>query len=331
VSGGAFPEPEGRQEPIELICSEFAPALAMLRAAGLRLDELYPADEPHAAVLSCPGARLRLTNRPDETEPGDGLPKFRPGFVVTRDGAEAGEGRAGMRYRDLVPSRLGGRYIASHITIPEGGPVDDWVHYHGVALQLIYVAKGWVRVVYEDQGEPFVMQAGDLVLQPPFIRHRVLESSPGLEVIEIGCPAVHKTFSDHDLDLPTIGTKPERLFHGQRFLRHRAAETSWTAFHGAEAQESGMRQATGGLAEVRTIRPAGSPAIEFPAHDGELIFGFVLDGTVQLEFGESHLLAAGDAFVIPPGEAWRLEGVSANLRLLQVTTGHMPGQIPAGR
>ena len=54
-------------------------------------------------------------------------------------------------------------------------------------------------VVYEDQGEPFVMREGDLVLQPPEIRHRVLESSPGLEVIEIGAPAVHATFADHEL------------------------------------------------------------------------------------------------------------------------------------
>ena len=84
-----------------------------------------------------------------------------------------------MLYRDLIPGRLGGRYIASLISIPEGGPVADWVHFHRVAFQMIYVRRGWVRVVYEDQGEPFVMREGDLVLQPPEIRHRVLESSPG--------------------------------------------------------------------------------------------------------------------------------------------------------
>ena len=66
---------------------------------------------------------------------------------------------------------------------------------------MIYVRRGWVRVVYEDQGEPFVMREGDLVLQPPAIRHRVLESSPGLEVIEIGAPAVHATFADHEMEL----------------------------------------------------------------------------------------------------------------------------------
>ena len=30
-----------------------------------------------------------------------------------------------MHYRDLIPSRLGGSIIASHIRIPDGGPVPD--------------------------------------------------------------------------------------------------------------------------------------------------------------------------------------------------------------
>ena len=53
-----------------------------------------------------------------------------------------------------------------------GGPVPDWVHFHKVRFQLIYCWHGWVRVVYEDQGDPFVLQAGDCVIQPPQIRHR---------------------------------------------------------------------------------------------------------------------------------------------------------------
>ena len=39
-------------------------------------------------------------------------------------------GRAGMLYRDLIPDRLGGAIVASHIRIPEGGPVGDSVHFH---------------------------------------------------------------------------------------------------------------------------------------------------------------------------------------------------------
>lgn len=90
-------------------------------------------------------------------------------------------GRAGMLYRGLIPDRLGGYLIASHIRIPDGGPVPDKVHHHGIRFQFIYCFRGWVRLVYEDQGDSFVMHAGDCVLQPPHIRHRVLEASQGLD------------------------------------------------------------------------------------------------------------------------------------------------------
>ncbi|NRA10865.1 MAG: hypothetical protein HRT57_02790 [Crocinitomicaceae bacterium] len=51
-------------------------------------------------------------------------------------------GRAGMMYRDLVPDRLGGGIMASHIRIPTGGPVPDMVHFHTIGFQLIYCYKG---------------------------------------------------------------------------------------------------------------------------------------------------------------------------------------------
>src|SRR4051812_39155093 len=190
-------------------------------------------------MLSRGGETIRLTRRPDAPRPTSGMPPFEAEFIFTRAGGLPGQGRAGMLYRDLIPGRLGGRYIASHITIDGGGPVADWVHYHRIALQIIVVRKGWVRVVYEDQGEPFVMQAGDMVLQPPEIRHRVLESSPGLEVVEISAPAVHATFADHEIELPNGHCDGQRLFGGQRFLRHIADRTPWTTAHGAKVQETG--------------------------------------------------------------------------------------------
>ena len=73
-----------------------------------------------------------------------------------------------MLYRDLIPDRLGGSAIvASHIRIAEGGPVGDSVHFHRVGFQLIFCYRGWVEVVYEDQGPPFVLRAGDCVIQEP--------------------------------------------------------------------------------------------------------------------------------------------------------------------
>lgn len=310
-------------DELELICADFNPALDLLRGLGMRLDTIYPADDPHTAILTRDGMTVRLTSRPDAPPPSTGLPEFRPEFVVTQAGTAPGEGRAGMQYRDLIPSRLGGRYIASHITIAEGGPVADWVHFHRIAVQLICVTQGWVRVVYEDRGEPFAMAAGDMVLQPPGIRHRVLESSAGLEVVEITCPACHETFADHDMALPNGHADPARDFSGQRFLHHVAATSPWLPWHGAEAQATGVGDATGGLAEARILRPGAAPTIAVPPHEGELVFGFVLEGSVRLEYGETWLLGPADAFVIPPGEAWRLTEASADLRLLHVTTGRL--------
>jgi quercetin dioxygenase-like cupin family protein len=304
------------------VCEDLRAAIEDLERSGFRLDLIYPADDPHTAVLSRGGDSVRLTTRPDAPPPTDILPRFAPEFVLTRAGASPGEGRAGMLYRDLIPSRLGGRYIASHISIPEGGPVADWVHFHRVAFQMIYVRCGWVRAVYEGQGDSFVMRQSDLVLQPPRIRHRVLESSDGLEVVEISAPALHATFADHEFELPG-GDDPDRLFGGQRFLRHVAAESPWTPFNGGEAQETAMAEATGGLAEVRTVRSGEGTAIELPAHRGELVFGFVLDGAATLDFRGRHGLQAADAFVVPPSEAWRLTERSPDLRLLHVTTARL--------
>ena len=50
--------------------------------------------------------------------------------VTRADAAAWSTGRAGMLYRDLVPDRQGGRFIASHIRLADGGPVPDHVHFH---------------------------------------------------------------------------------------------------------------------------------------------------------------------------------------------------------
>ncbi len=306
----------------EIVCNDLNVAIDDLRNEGFRLDLIYPADDPHTATLSKQGECVRVTCRPEAPPPSDVMPSFAPEFVLTRAGSLPGQGRAGMLYRDLVPSRLGGRYIASHISIPNGGPVSDWTHFHRIALQMIYVRRGWVRVVYEDQGDPFVMHEGDIVLQPPEIRHRVLESSPGLEVIEIGAPALHSTFAEHRFELPN-GKDPQRTFGGQRFLHHAAAKTQWTVSNGYEVQETAIGEATGGLSNVCIIRSVQAATIAFRPHQGELVFGFVLEGSATLEFRGFHKLGPADAFVIPPDQAWLVRDASPDLRLLEVTTARL--------
>jgi quercetin dioxygenase-like cupin family protein len=262
------------------------------------------------------------------------VPPSSASLVVAKvaDDPNFGVGRAGMQYRDIIPGRQGGRFIGSHIRIPQGGPVPDYVHYHKVRFQMIYCHKGWVQLVYQDQGEPFVLQAGDCVLQPPEIRHRVLESSAGLEVIELGCPAEHETLADHDTPLPTGRSLAERDFGGQRFVRHVAANATWHSWRvpGFASRDIGIGAATDGLAGVRVAKPAvfGATEPSFATHDAEFFFVFVLRGSVTFEHladprtalvAGRHELVEGDTVVVPAGLPHRLIHWSTDFELLDVT------------
>ena len=331
------------------------------RTLGMRLDMIYPADDPRVAVFSGHGLRLRvengapespgtlriLTEDPDsfaggvrelvapngtrieivERNPPLILPATVHSFVVRRlaDQAPWIIGRAGMQYRDLVPDRLGGAMIASHIRIPDGGPVPDMVHFHKVGFQLIFCYRGWVDVVYEDQGPPMRLTAGDCFIQPPEIRHRVLVASDNVEVIEIGVPAEHVTEIDHEMTLPTPHLRPDREWQGQRFVFNKVSEATWhpARLPGYEARDTSIAQNTGNVAGVMVMRRGeGDPA--WTSHDTDILFTFVMQGTVTLE-GEGRdpfALSAGDAFVVPPGMKTRLSGPSEDVELLEVS---LPG------
>ncbi len=331
------------------------------KVLGMRMDMIYPADDPRVAVFSGHGLRLRIEKDAPES-PGtlriltDDLDGFAGGqrsliapngtrveieqlnppmvmpdtvhsFVVRRlkDQAPWIIGRAGMHYRDLVPDRLGGSIIASHIRIPDGGPVPDMVHFHKVGFQLIFCILGWVDVVYEDQGDKMRLTAGDCFIQPPEIRHRVLEASDNVQVIEIGVPAEHVTEIDHDMTLPTAHHRPDREWQGQKFVFNRAEGAEWGAFRlpGYVCRDTTIAENTKGVAGVQVVRKGqGEPA--WAAHDTDIHFTFVMNGEVTLE-GEGrdpYRLEQGDAFVIPPGMRTRLADPSDDVELLEVT---LPG------
>jgi quercetin dioxygenase-like cupin family protein len=195
-----------------------------------------------------------------------------------------------------------------------------------VGFQLIFCIKGWVDVVYEDQGGPIRLTAGDCFIQPPEIRHRVLEASDGIEVIEIGVPAEHVTAIDHAMTLPTPQLRPDREWQGQRFVHNRAAGATWAPFRipGFVARDTTIDANTRGVASVLVARPAGGPA-PWTRHAGDILFTFVMAGEMTLE-GEGKdpwRLSAGDAFVIPPGLATRYADPTEDLELLEVT---LPGR-----
>ena len=331
-----------------------------LNQLGFRLDEIFPADDPAVALISGHGLRIRLDRSADVppgrvrlrctdpsafaggetvlTSPGGNIvevvdaapslemPETQHSFLVRhlKDSDAWVIGRAGMRYRDLIPDRLGGSIIASHIRIPDGGPVPDMVHYHVVGFQLIFCYRGWVRLVYEDQGPPFILEAGCCVIQPPQIRHRVLEASENVEVLEIGVPAEHITTIDHDMELPNGVINPDREWNGTRFVHHKLSEAVWTSWRipGWESRDTGIGQATGGVAGVHVARPAKVEGA-WTSHDTDILFTFVKEGTLTLEVTgkDPYRLVAGDAFVLPPFLKARYVEVSADCELIETALG----------
>lgn len=98
------------------------------------------------------------------------------------------------RYRDLGIAAASGGLCQAHV-IRMVPPVTDEVrkrHYHETELQLIYVLRGWMKNEFEGHGEQ-LMEAGSCWLQPPKIKHTVLDYSDDLEVLEIIVPANFKT------------------------------------------------------------------------------------------------------------------------------------------
>jgi mannose-6-phosphate isomerase-like protein (cupin superfamily) len=341
-----------RAAQIVVPCADLNGALEFYtEKLGFRLEMIFPADAPQTVVISGYGLTLRL-EKSDEIYPltinligdfaGEGetfapdgarvclidensaieIPEGVQEFVVsTIDGEDSWQvGRAGMLYRDLIPNRAGGRFIASHIRIETGGAVADYVHYHRIRFQMIYCVSGWARLVYESQGEPFLMRAGDCVLQPPEIRHRVLECSEKFEVVEIGCPAVHETFAEHAFDLPNDKFDAERIFGGQRFIHHISDGADWkkSQVEGFEERDTQISEATGGFADVRVLR-SHADAIFSVRHTGEFLFFFVLNGGLTLSGGgeKAYRLKKYDCFVLPAEKEYFIES-GAELEILRV-------------
>jgi quercetin dioxygenase-like cupin family protein len=306
----------------------FAATVALFtEELGFALELITPADDPSMAIVVRGEHRVTIERKPEPGPVADRplvIPPLVSELVVNRaeDDAAWVTGRAGMRYRDLIPSRLGGRFIASHIEVCDGGPVPDLVHHHAVRFQLIFCQRGWVDVVYEDQGAEFRMEAGDCVIQPPHIRHKVLASSAGACVVEIGCPAEHDTLFDHEMALPNDRVDDARQWDDQRFVRHVGADGEWIAseYDGFEEQVTAIAEATQGLADVRILRRSGPGSLTaMAAVDGEFDFLFVLQGTAAIDLPDEPLDAVeGDAIALAPGTTWSIDAAGDDFRLLRV-------------
>jgi len=107
---------------------------------------------------------------------------------------KAGGLRSYARYRDLgIAAASSGLAIAHVIRFvpPCTDEVRQW-HTHDVQFQMIFVLKGWIET--EMEGHPAErMRTGSAWLQPPGIRHRVVDYSDGCEVLEVVLPANFRT------------------------------------------------------------------------------------------------------------------------------------------
>ena len=103
-----------------------------------------------------------------------------------------------LEYRDLgIEKATHGQFRAHVIRVKQDSKGDHdlhttGLHQHLLDFQMFYVMKGWIRFIYEGQGE-YTFRAGDCCLQPAGIVHNELECSDDLEVLEIYSPAVHET------------------------------------------------------------------------------------------------------------------------------------------
>jgi len=106
--------------------------------------------------------------------------------------------RSFMEYRDLgVERATHGQFRAHVIRIKQDAGGDHALHTTGLHrhlcdFQMFYVLKGWMKFVYEGQGER-TFHAGDCVVQPAGIVHNELDCSDDVEILEIYSPAVHRT------------------------------------------------------------------------------------------------------------------------------------------
>jgi len=103
--------------------------------------------------------------------------------------------RSYAKYRDLGVAAATSGLARAHVirfVPPFRADVVSIPHYHDVEFQMIYVLKGWLVSEFEGHG-PITMRQGTSWIQPPRIKHTVLDYSDDCEVLEVILPADFET------------------------------------------------------------------------------------------------------------------------------------------
>jgi mannose-6-phosphate isomerase-like protein (cupin superfamily) len=141
----------------------------------------------------------RKAPRPRRAAAAKAKPKARPKQKFTVSHLREEDFQTGLReyakYRDLGISKATGGMVQAHVIrlVPPCIPEEvSKLHYHDVDFQMVYVLKGWMKSEFEGQG-PVLMREGTCWIQPPRIKHKVLDYSDDCEVLEIILPAEFET------------------------------------------------------------------------------------------------------------------------------------------
>jgi Cupin domain len=139
-----------------------------------------------AARLRARPPRVRIAAKPRSGR--------KQSFVVSHDDAGAFKGgglRDYVEYRDLGVAKATNGLVLAHV-LRFCKPCDPKVvakeHLHDVVFQMVYVLDGWIKTELEGQGA-HVMKAGSAWIQPPRIKHKVLDYSDDCRLLEIVMPA----------------------------------------------------------------------------------------------------------------------------------------------
>lgn len=95
------------------------------------------------------------------------------------------------QYRDLGIAGATSGMVRAHVIkmVPPCDPAEvSKRHFHDVEFQMVYVLKGWIKGEYEGAGV-VTMREGSCWLQPPKIKHSVLDYSDDCELLEVIMPA----------------------------------------------------------------------------------------------------------------------------------------------
>lgn len=151
-----------------------------------------PKSSAHSVKRTRPSARRARPSAKIKVKP-----RRKHTFVAShlRDEDFDGGLRRYAKYRDLGMGKATGGMVQAHVIrfVPPCRPEEvSKLHFHDVEFQMVYVLNGWIKTELDGQGA-ITMQTGSAWIQPPRIKHRVLDYSDDCEVLEIVLPADFKT------------------------------------------------------------------------------------------------------------------------------------------